>query len=775
MRRRRGHADLLGLAAAAKPYAAVITAVLIALAAVVGLYLRLLPLFNVAPIAARFPEAKLNEMDPFGNYWLIKYLDEHGPGAWFRLTNDNPDTHIFWYPLGRDFTKELPGLIFTGYLLYQLVKPFGIDLLTLLAVLPPIFGALTVVGSALLAYEVSGKKLAAVLAAWLVALSFIDRTLAGFFVKYSLGIALAPFVLWLHIRAWRRGSIKLALLTGLVLTYFALSWRGYNLVFAPIAVVVLLHPLMVRRFEPKLIGLWAAEVLPLTAVLIPVPAYGVRYVFRSVGILAPASLALLLLYLGIERLLPPLKAKIAYLGLLVGVAALGAYSVYVARIIAIGGKAALAIGIRVPGLPETIAQYQPAAIGLFGPSSYILWLGIVALFFYVPIAIYRLIVSKDPWHLALAIIVGLSVWATRNIAYFTSMTTTVILTTFSILLAEVAYLALPERRRSRWYYGRRLSFGLRQVGAALLFIALLTMHVGLYILNAGVVGRASADIVSLYRSQYTTIASSELGSVPAPSWLGALHFLRNSTPPGSLVVAWWDYGYWISVVAQRPSVADGATINETHIRILAIALSAPEKESACTVLRYLGGEEAPEIYLVAHAMVLAIKRNRTVEFEPLIQGADPAKALSAILRLARLGLESRVINKSIPVPDPNRIVESARFGERLVPLAIRWGDPSVRNSTIFRVFINGTYEAMGSVFPNHTIRLVYPLLYISPAIGKESAAPLNTTLYKPVKMFISRFAHGRLRDGSEYYEFEIVYVFKLDKAAAERVCSTWDP
>jgi len=461
--------------------------------------------------------------------------------------------------------------------------------------------------------------------------------------------------------------------------------------------------------------------------------------------------------------------------LLLAIAAAGVYALYIAKLIVVGGKTALALGIKVSGLPETIAQYQPATIGLFGPSSYVLWLGVVTLFLYVPLALYDYIVRREPWHLTLAIFVGLSIWATKNIAYFTSMTTAVILTTFSVFLAEIAKFAMPERRQSRWYYGGALRFGVRQVAALVLVLALLSMHVSIYVINAGFAGRRASTIIDLYRMQFTTIASSELGSVPALSWIQALYYLRSNTSNNSLVVSWWDYGYWISVVARRPSVADGATINETHIRLLAIALSAPEEDSACIVLRHLGGYKAPEVYVAAHALVLAIKSGDKVEFEPLIQGADPAKALSAILRLARMGLEQGLVNKSIEVPIPDKILNYVSVEQGRFPVSIKWDDAGVMNSTLFRIFINGSYVAMKHMFPNSSVSLGYPLLYVSPLLSKHSVPALNTTLYRPAKVFVSQVAHGRLRGGSEYYQFEVVYVFKMDKDKAVELCRAWDP
>ena len=64
-----------------------------------------------------------------------------------------------------------------------------------------------------------------------------------------------------------------------------------------------------------------------------------------------------------------------------------------------------------------------------------------------------------------------------------------------------------------------------------------------------------------------------------PSFLEALAWLEGSTPEDSIVAAWWDYGYWITVMGNRTSLADNATINGTRIAVLGQMFMSPEEES----------------------------------------------------------------------------------------------------------------------------------------------------------------------------------------------------
>ena len=44
-------------------------------------------------------------------------------------------------------------------------------------------------------------------------------------------------------------------------------------------------------------------------------------------------------------------------------------------------------------------------------------------------------------------------------------------------------------------------------------------------------------------------------------WQNAMKWVRDNTPQGSIFVHWWDYGYWIQYLGQRPTVTDGGHAN----------------------------------------------------------------------------------------------------------------------------------------------------------------------------------------------------------------------
>ena len=58
----------------------------------------------------------------------------------------------------------------------------------------------------------------------------------------------------------------------------------------------------------------------------------------------------------------------------------------------------------------------------------------------------------------------------------------------------------------------------------------------------------------------------------------AYWWLRDNTPEDARIMAWWDYGYQITAISNRTTLADGNTWNHEHIALLGKALTASEDE-----------------------------------------------------------------------------------------------------------------------------------------------------------------------------------------------------
>ena len=82
-------------------------------------------------------------------------------------------------------------------------------------------------------------------------------------------------------------------------------------------------------------------------------------------------------------------------------------------------------------------------------------------------------------------------------------------------------------------------------------------------------------------------------------WLDTLDWIKNNTPKDAVVASWWDYGYWISTMAERASLADNSTVHTYIIENIAkIFLSHPDlawntlnEKQADYVLIFVAGEK----------------------------------------------------------------------------------------------------------------------------------------------------------------------------------------
>jgi dolichyl-diphosphooligosaccharide--protein glycosyltransferase len=88
-----------------------------------------------------------------------------------------------------------------------------------------------------------------------------------------------------------------------------------------------------------------------------------------------------------------------------------------------------------------------------------------------------------------------------------------------------------------------------------------------------------------------------------PDWREALAWIKDNTPEDAVVIAWWDYGYWITVMGNRTTLADNATINSTKIAQIARLFMSNETQAASILKNMLRDPKDPSrlrpCYIVA--------------------------------------------------------------------------------------------------------------------------------------------------------------------------------
>jgi dolichyl-diphosphooligosaccharide--protein glycosyltransferase len=69
----------------------------------------------------------------------------------------------------------------------------------------------------------------------------------------------------------------------------------------------------------------------------------------------------------------------------------------------------------------------------------------------------------------------------------------------------------------------------------------------------------------------------------------ALEWMKANVPNNTIVASWWDYGYWISFIAGKKTLADNGTMNITRISLLA-EMFLSDEDRGIEIMKKLGAE-----------------------------------------------------------------------------------------------------------------------------------------------------------------------------------------
>jgi len=586
----------------------VIVSALIILFMGLGIYVRILPAINNG--------LELHESDPWIEYWQANYTYTHGLLSWYTLTRNNPDTHIFWYPWGRDFvTTSYPGLPIWTALTYPFVQPLGLSLKDWVILQPVIWAFLSFITLLLAVKELSRGNIYAILASialFALVPSSADRNIAGFVEKEGVAITFIYLYIYFYSKLAKvindnsvRGRVKLAYawLSALSLAMVGWFWGGYIYVFSALIAFILLYPL----FNPKNITwnyLKYHYILIFTSILFvslspavlgslgiypfKIKSIGVILVAGGVGL--PTLFYLLHSKYRSVGLKKPLLNPFRYFILLVFIVITG-LALYALGYISISARYAWALGLRAitpaPPLVQSVEEHQSP---LYSPGmvqnmivswgSGIPWLLIFSPLVLAIIGAFYLIYrgGMDEIYVAVAFILGF--YSYLNAAYMEATASSMGLIVAGVFLGYIVSKIFPTQQEIvEWRKARvRGKTGSGYWVLALLLTILVGVNVAYSYIGA---------VEEHGRMVYSIMAGGTPFALRNDAWYKAIDFIKKNISSNAVIVAWWDYGYWISVNAGRRTVADGATLNNTQISILGRILTAKTTEEALSLMKQL--------------------------------------------------------------------------------------------------------------------------------------------------------------------------------------------
>jgi dolichyl-diphosphooligosaccharide--protein glycosyltransferase len=518
----------------------------------------------------------LNEFDPYFDYRATKFIVDNGLDAYWQWH----DT-MSWYPEGRD----VPGtsqtvLHITAAYLYQAFGG-GISLLDFTIAFPAVMGALTVIAVFALV-RVLGGTTAGMFAALLMAFSpaIIQRGNLGWFKSEPLGLFFGILAMYLFISAIKHKEIKYAIAKavagGLILGLANGAWGGIQYFSIPISLFFIALPFFRKDLTiPMYVAIAFTIFTLITAAAFPRP--GISFVLGLPGLAMIAGTIFLAIAFFVKKISKPMVQTRNVALMLIAFVAIGIGFILAGPYVSPSFRYLNAINPfigSIDPLVESVAEhFTPTVADYFTDFSVLLmfaglggWLAfrrrndtaIFALLIgitgvYVSATFARLLVFAS---VGIIVLAGLGLYeVTRSIMAYREATAT------PATAGPRITAATREERRKLEFARRSHSTSGQIVKISYVIVMIMMLSIPMfYPTNANWV--SSADVPA-------AIANGGTGyRIQSEDWTDAMDWLSKNTEPNAVIASWWDYGYWITTLGNRTSLADNATLNHTRIQTI---------------------------------------------------------------------------------------------------------------------------------------------------------------------------------------------------------------
>ena len=506
---------------------------------------------------------ELTEFDPFFNYRATQFMVENGLPAYLEWHDD-----LSWHPYGRDVSATSQVMLHTtATMLYQIFG-MGASLYHFTIWFPLVVSSLTTIIIFALVRTIGGTS-AGLFASLFFAISpmIIMRGTIGWFKSEPLGLFYGLLAVYLLLSAIKsdKGKVSVAKIvgSGIFLAFGLASWGGVQFFILPIGLFFLALPFL--RKDNKFI-IWISLIFVTVFFLVTVS-------FEKTGIAFISSLNGFFL-LGCTVFLVTCVAvkKISRAQLRNGLALLGGTIIAGIVIVSSGVitlpsfrylNAANPFLITTDMLTDSVAEHATTTtdISFYFFSILMIFAGIGGWFLFQKKVNHSLKIKGEMAAFALIIgFLGMYFGSAFVRLEVISSISVIILSSIgvSILISKL----LKDERKS-------ISF-VSKISFLAIIVALLAVPMVYPVENSNWSNN----------NRYippTILNSGTLFDMSTNDWTVSMQWLNENTPEDAVIAAWWDYGYWISTLAERKTLADNATLLDWQIRKLATTfMSTPE-------------------------------------------------------------------------------------------------------------------------------------------------------------------------------------------------------
>ena len=529
---------------------------------------------------------QLSEFDPHIHYRLTKNMVENGFFAWTSWID-----HMSWYPQGYDISASLfPGLAATAAVFYQIANALNLapaailssdvynpltadPLFNFCVIFPVIMAMLTVLVIYFVGRDIGGKEVG-LFSAFFLALSssHISRTSLGFFDDETVGIFGILLFIFFFLRSIDkerplRSTIAYAVAGGLSLGYLFASWGAarYPLGITLIFVLVLI---LLRRYSSRLFLSYSTTFGVALLIAANVPKLGINFL-REPTVLAVAGMFLLLAIIESSRHIKTARSKmvfiVSFLALLVvlffALDRLGLIGTLGEKFVSvIFPSERMGEGV-IQQLVQSVQEHKPATWGSF---YYDLGIGIL----FVPIGLYFALQNPTNRNIFLTIFGLTAIYFAGSMVRLTLLMAPALSLLWALALVQLVKPFVTILRESPKIPRRKTRFRSRvgkEFSAAFIILMFLLLTVTFVLPSAG---SAHPRVIERAYSPTTIAASSLPIRAQVSDWLDALNWIRVDLNDDDVVAAWWDYGYWITTIGNKTTLADNGTVNSTQIGLI---------------------------------------------------------------------------------------------------------------------------------------------------------------------------------------------------------------
>jgi dolichyl-diphosphooligosaccharide--protein glycosyltransferase len=543
----------------------------------------------------------LNEFDPYFDYRATKYIIDNGFEAYL-----NWHDYESWYPEGRFVpTTSQVALHLIAATMYKIFG-LGSSLMDFVIMFPVIIGSLTTIVIFALVRNLGGTTagmFASLLFAFMPAI--IQRGNLGWFKSEPLGLFLALLSVYLFISSIKSKNIKRTILTaavgGLILGLANSSWGGIQYFSIPIGIFFFSLPFL-RKDSIFLYGIITFTVITLiTAGAFPRP--GISFVIGLPGIALIVGMIFAIVGTIIRTKSSPTKANRNL------IAALGVFVLLMISIFAVGAYQPSSFRYLVAVNPflsshnplvESVAEHStPTVIDYFTDYSILLIFAGFGVWFSF---------SKRTDMTIFALIIGITgLYVSATFARLMVYSSIAIVILASIGLYELTRSILQNRIENQNKIKEREFRKNIKEGKILpdvkplvkiSFVVMVVFLVSIPLIDYnGVIYPKNFNWISSADIPPSIVNGATGFRMQVEDWIDALDWIENNTPNDSVIASWWDYGYWITTLGNKTTLADNATINQTRIQTIAKMLMS-EQETATQIAQDLKADYIL-VYIVA--------------------------------------------------------------------------------------------------------------------------------------------------------------------------------